>query len=146
MSVFTDSDVTRLQQLATTYDGAAEQDPARASDYRGIARHLRELAGKIVKAIRTGAVPHRQPLTKRQAEVYRWVFQYIAIAGYAPTCEEIADRFGFASLATVVEHLQNLERKGYLRREYNNARAITCLIHADEIALVPSAPTVEVKA
>jgi len=108
------------------------------------ARQLRELADRVDRARRAQATP-RVPLTKRQAEVYRWVYAYMAREGYAPSHDEIAEHFGFASLATVVEHLQNLERKGYLRRHYNMSRGIECLVHADEIAMVPAAPTIEVK-
>ena len=41
--------------------------------------------------------------------------------------EEIADHFSFQSLATVHEHLTNLERKGSIRRSYNESRAIEVL-------------------
>ena len=47
--------------------------------------------------------------------------------GYAPSFEEIAEQFGFQSLATVHEHLTNLERKGYIRRSYNESRSIEVL-------------------
>ena len=40
---------------------------------------------------------------------------------------EIAGHFGFQSLATVHEHLTNLERKGYIRRTYNESRSIEVL-------------------
>jgi repressor LexA len=36
----------------------------------------------------------------------------------------IAHAFGFASLATVHEHLSNLERKGYIRRSYRESRSV----------------------
>ena len=45
----------------------------------------------------------------------------------APSFEEIAEHFGYQSLATVHEHLSNLERKGYIRRGYNESRAIEVL-------------------
>src|SRR5207248_1765479 len=35
-----------------------------------------------------------------------------------------AQRFTFRSLATVHEHLTNLERKGYIRRAHNESRGI----------------------
>src|SRR5256885_8328796 len=49
---------------------------------------------------------------------------HIESKGYAPSFEEIARQFGFQSLATVHEHLTNLERKGYIRRAHNESRAI----------------------
>ena len=67
------------------------------------------------------------PLTKRQSEILDFVRSYITEQGYAPSFEEIAGRFEFQSLATVHEHLSNLERKGYIRRAHNESRAIEVL-------------------
>ena len=67
------------------------------------------------------------PLTKRQSEILAYLQQHIQDQGYAPSFEEIAERFGFQSLATVHEHLTNLERKGYIRRSYNESRSIEVL-------------------
>ncbi|HLB54855.1 MAG TPA: transcriptional repressor LexA [Gemmatimonadales bacterium] len=67
------------------------------------------------------------PLTKRQKEVLSFLESHIHQHGYAPSFEEIADHFSFQSLATVHEHLTNLERKGSIRRSYNESRAIEVL-------------------
>ncbi|HEX5818469.1 MAG TPA: transcriptional repressor LexA [Gemmatimonadales bacterium] len=64
------------------------------------------------------------PLTRRQSEILDYLRTHIEEQGYAPSFEEIAEKFGFASLATVHEHLTNLERKGYIRRSYNESRSI----------------------
>lgn len=64
------------------------------------------------------------PLTKRQSQILEYLQQHINTHSYAPSFEEIAEQFGFQSLATVHEHLTNLERKGYIRREFNESRAI----------------------
>lgn len=66
-------------------------------------------------------------LTKRQNEILAYLRGHIAEHGYAPSFEEIAEQFTFASLATVHEHLTNLERKGYIRRQYNESRSIEVL-------------------
>jgi repressor LexA len=66
----------------------------------------------------------RVPLTRRQSEILDYLRSHIEDQGYAPSFEEIAEKFGFASLATVHEHLTNLERKGYIRRSYNESRSI----------------------
>ncbi len=63
-------------------------------------------------------------LTKRQREILAYLERYISLNGYAPSFEEIARRFKFRSLATVHEHLSNLERKGYISRTYNESRSI----------------------
>ena len=66
-------------------------------------------------------------LTKRQREILDYLAGYIDEHGYAPSFEEIAETMGYASLATVHEHLTNLERKGYIKRAYNESRAIEIL-------------------
>ena len=65
------------------------------------------------------------PLTKRQREILDFLGSYEEQHGYAPSFEEIAEQFNYNSLATVHEHLSNLERKGYIKRAYNESRAIT---------------------
>jgi repressor LexA len=67
------------------------------------------------------------PLTKRQREILTFLCSYVDDNGYAPSFEEIAAKFDYSSLATVHEHLSNLERKGYIRRSYNESRAIEIL-------------------
>ena len=67
------------------------------------------------------------PLTKRQREILSFLTSYTEDHGYAPSFEEIAARFNYNSLATVHEHLTNLERKGYIRRSYNESRSIEIL-------------------
>jgi repressor LexA len=64
------------------------------------------------------------PLTRRQHEILDFIQGHIEAKGYAPSFEEIARQFGFQSLATVHEHLTNLERKGYIRRAHNESRGI----------------------
>lgn len=64
------------------------------------------------------------PLTRRQREILDFLAGHIQAKGYAPSFEEIAGHFSFQSLATVHEHLTNLERKGYIRRAHNESRAI----------------------
>jgi repressor LexA len=64
------------------------------------------------------------PLTKRQREILDYLAGYIDEHGYAPSFEEIAETMGYASLATVHEHLTNLERKGAIRRSFNESRGL----------------------
>src|SRR3954464_3365607 len=67
------------------------------------------------------------PLTKRQREILTYLAAYSEQNGFAPSFEEIAEQFDYNSLATVHEHLTNLERKGYIKRNYNESRAIEIL-------------------
>lgn len=63
-------------------------------------------------------------LTKRQRQILDFLRSFLEEHGYAPSFDEIARAFGFASLATVHEHVSNLQRKGYIRRSYNQSRSI----------------------
>ena len=74
-------------------------------------------------------------LTKRQREILNYIESFLENYGYSPSFEEIASFFGYSSLATVHEHLSNLERKGYLRKNYNKSRSLE---------LVPSEGTLAV--
>ncbi len=60
-------------------------------------------------------------LTPRQAEILTYITEYSDSRGYAPTLQEIGDRFGLSSVATVHKHISHLVEKGYLRRERRNA-------------------------
>ncbi len=63
-------------------------------------------------------------LTKRQREILNYIESFLDNYGYSPSFEEIASFFGYSSLATVHEHLSNLEKKGYLRKNYNKSRSL----------------------
>jgi len=71
-------------------------------------------------------------LTKRQKQVLDLLTRFINENGYSPSFEEIAEglkdkRFGgkeLTSLATVHKHIATLERKGFIRRGYNQSRSI----------------------
>lgn len=60
-------------------------------------------------------------LTPRQAEILAYITEYSDMKGYAPTLQEIGEKFGLSSVATVHKHISNLVEKGYLRRERRNA-------------------------
>jgi repressor LexA len=66
-------------------------------------------------------------LTRKQREILDFLSEEIGRNGFAPSFEEISKHFGYKSLATVHEHLSNLEKKGYIRRSYNESRAIEIL-------------------
>jgi len=63
-------------------------------------------------------------LTKRQKEVLDYLVSFLNKHGYAPSFEEIAHALKLTSLATVHKHMQTLERKGFVRRGYNQSRSI----------------------
>jgi len=63
-------------------------------------------------------------LTRKQKQILDYLQAYAAENGYSPSYEEIAGHFGYGSLATVHEHLENLRRKGYIRKGYNESRSV----------------------
>jgi len=63
-------------------------------------------------------------LTPKQKQILEFIEKYIEVNGYAPSYREIADHFGFSSVATVAEHIENLKLKGYLSNEESGYRAL----------------------
>ena len=82
-------------------------------------------------------LPQKRPLTKKQREILDFVTSFADDHGYAPSFEEIADRFGYTSLATVHEHLENLRAKGYIRKGYNESRSIEVVPSEMRLTAVP---------
>ena len=66
-------------------------------------------------------------LTKRQKEVLDFLVAFETRNGYAPSFEEIAKGVKLTSLATVHKHISTLEKKGFIRRGYNQSRSIEIL-------------------
>jgi repressor LexA len=66
-------------------------------------------------------------LTKRQKEVLDFLVSFLNKHGYSPSFEEMARALKLTSLATVHKHITTLERKGFIRRGYNQSRSIEVL-------------------
>lgn len=69
----------------------------------------------------------RTPPSKAQARILAAVEQLSASVGHPPTLEEIADHCGLRSIATVHQHVQALQAKGYVFRNPKLARSIRVL-------------------
>lgn len=67
-------------------------------------------------------------LTKRQEEILTFIKEYIVAHGYPPTIREICKAMGVSSPATVHAHLNNLESKGFIKKEDTKNRAIELLV------------------
>ncbi len=61
---------------------------------------------------------------RRQKQILDFLNAYIKRNGNAPTLVEIAKKLGVRSLATVHEHLQTLERKGFIKKSSGLVRGI----------------------
>ncbi len=69
-------------------------------------------------------------LTKKQQIVYDFIYETIKENKIPPTVREICEAIGFKSTATAHAHLENLESKGYIRKNKQKNRAIEII---DEI-------------
>ena len=62
-------------------------------------------------------------LTRRQAEVLRFISRHTRQSGFPPSVRDIGDRFGL-NPATVHDHIKALERKGHILRRPNQSRSL----------------------
>jgi repressor LexA len=73
-----------------------------------------------------------EPLTSRQREILEYLRFRQKIRSYPPTVREIGEAVGLSSSSTVQNHLNTLERKGYIRRDPTKSRTIE-VVDFDEI-------------
>jgi repressor LexA len=66
-------------------------------------------------------------LTAIERRIYNYLVDYLKRETYQPSIREIGVRFGIRSTKTVTEHLQALQRKGYLDRTPSRSRALRIL-------------------
>lgn len=66
-----------------------------------------------------------EPLSRRQQDVLSIIEDYLNNQGFPPSIREIASRLGLTGTVSVVQHLNALERKGYIRRSRTSSRGIT---------------------
>lgn len=63
-------------------------------------------------------------LPKKKQKILEYLKQYIQDRGYAPTLTDIARRFRLSSPATVHEHLQYLEKHGFIEKQDGELRIV----------------------
>src|SRR5260370_530820 len=73
-----------------------------------------------------------EPLTSRQREILEYLRFRQKIRSYPPTVREIGEAVGLSSSSTVQNHLNTLERKGYIRRDPTKSRTIE-VVDIDEM-------------
>lgn len=72
-------------------------------------------------------------LYKKQAIIIDFIKQHIQNYGTAPTLKQISEAINVSSLATVHEHLESLERKGFIKRNRGKTRGIEILMEDVQI-------------
>ena len=70
-----------------------------------------------------------EKLTTQQEKLLDKLKQYIVKHGYSPTVRELCKEMDLSSTATVQVHLNNLEKKGYIRKEESKNRTIEILVN-----------------
>ena len=75
--------------------------------------------------------------TERQLRILQFIQAFRNERGISPTMEEIALNFGITKI-TVYGHLNQLERKGAVKREKFRARSVELLVELDDGAKKPA--------
>lgn len=68
-----------------------------------------------------------EALTSIERRIYNYLIDHLKKETYQPSVREICAEFGIRSTKTVTEHLQSLQRKGYLDRTPSRSRALHIL-------------------
>ena len=63
-------------------------------------------------------------LSERQKAILKVIIKETTCKGYPPTVREIGEAVGLSSSSTVHNHLNQLEKKGYIKRDPTKPRAI----------------------
>lgn len=78
-------------------------------------------------------------ITKRQKQVLSYVSKHIENRGYAPSLEEIAKKFSFASPSTAHFHIKKLQAAGLLAKAEHKSRSL--IVYEEQTTLEPVAKT-----
>ena len=79
--------------------------------------------------------------TKKQKELLGFIERFIAEHGYSPSYREVMAAQSYTSVATVALHVNNLIKRGHLRKRDHSARSLEVV----QAAEVPKLSTNEVK-
>ncbi|MGZ3742380.1 MAG: transcriptional repressor LexA [Pseudobdellovibrionaceae bacterium] len=80
------------------------------------------------------------PLTQKEKAFLDFVEGFQKSFGISPSYQEIRDHFGFASFNSVQNYLKQLARKGYVRNQLNQKRAIQIVQPSLHTSTGPSLP------
>jgi len=76
-----------------------------------------------------------KPLTERQKETLDFITSFIREKGYSPSLKEIA-KFLKKKISTAQYFVEELEEKGYLKRDAHKTRGITPISNPNTISLL----------
>ncbi len=82
-------------------------------------------------------------LTEKQKKIFQFIESYISTHDIAPAYEEIKAHFGFKSISTVFDHIQTLQKKGYITKGgINQKRSIQLVNFGKRSVTIPLVATV----
>ncbi|HKU19046.1 MAG TPA: hypothetical protein VJP80_07325 [Candidatus Saccharimonadales bacterium] len=70
--------------------------------------------------------------TKKQRELLTFIEQFIGEHGYSPSYREIMAGLHYTSVATVALHINNLIRRGHLRKRDHSARSLEVVTPSEQ--------------
>src|ERR1051325_7213487 len=69
--------------------------------------------------------------TKKQRELLTFIEQFIGEHGYSPSYREIMAGLNYTSVATVALHINNLIRRGHIKKRDHSARSLEVVSPAE---------------
>lgn len=85
-------------------------------------------------------MPEPQRPSKKQKELLEFIGRFIAEHGYGPSYREIMSGCSYTSVATVSLHVNNLIKKGQLRKKDRSARSLEIAAPAEYSAKTSQPP------
>lgn len=86
-------------------------------------------------------------LTKRQKQTLKAIYNSLKTSGYPPTLADLREELNVSSNQSILDLLNNLERKKFIRREEGAARGVKILAKGYEVLEVkPIVPYVGISA
>lgn len=79
--------------------------------------------------------------SKKQRELLSFIDGFISQHGYGPSYREIMNGLGYRSVSTVATHVDNLIKKGHLRKRDYSARSLEVVDSARHEFVAPKAAT-----
>ncbi len=77
--------------------------------------------------------------TKKQRELLSFIESFISEHGYSPSYREIMNGLKYTSVATVALHVNNLIRRGHLRKRDRSARSLEVVASTEEVKIKSNA-------
>lgn len=73
--------------------------------------------------------------TKKQKELLSFIETFIGEHGYSPSYREVMSALNYTSVATVALHINNLIKRGHLRKRDHSARSLEVVSPTEEAKL-----------